>query len=68
MRCRAAPLWPQRRGCTAQLDDLFAFLSRNGTEEIVEAQDMDKYNNQGVSTGASKVYLLARKYGMPAAG
>lgn len=51
-------------GCTAQLDDLFAFLSRNGTEEIVEAQDMDKYNNQGVSTGASKVYLLARKYGM----
>ena len=25
---------------------------------------MDKYNNQGVSTGASKVYLLARKYGM----
>ena len=51
-------------GCTAQLDDLFAFLSRNGTEEIVEAQDMDKYSNQGVSTGASKVYLLVRKYGM----
>ena len=46
-------------GCTAQLDDLFAFLSRNGTEEIVEAQDMDKYSNQGVSTGASKVYLTA---------
>lgn len=51
-------------GCTAHLDDLFAFLSRNGTEEIVEAQDMDKYSNQGVSTGASKVYLLARKHGM----
>ena len=28
-------------GCTAQLDDLFAFLSRNGTEEIVEAQWRD---------------------------
>ena len=51
-------------GCTAQLEDLFAFLSRNGTEEIIEAQDMDKYSNQGVSVGASKVYLLAKKHGM----
>ena len=51
-------------GCTAQLGDLFAFLSRNGTEEIIEAQDMDKYSNQGVSVGASKVYLLAKKHGM----
>lgn len=51
-------------GCTAQLDDLFAFLKCNGTEEIIEAQDMDKYSNQGVSVGASKVYLLARKHGM----
>ena len=50
--------------CTAQLEDLFAFLSRNGTEEIIEAQDMDKYSNQGVSVGASKVYLLAKKHGM----
>lgn len=51
-------------GCAAQLDDLFVFLKRNGTEEIVEAQDMDKYSNQGVSVGASKVYLLAKKHGM----
>lgn len=51
-------------GCTAQLEDLFAFLKRNGTEEIIEAQDMDKYSNQGVSVGASKVYLLAKKHGM----
>ena len=51
-------------GCTSQLDDLFAFLQRNGTEEIIEAEDMDKYSNKGVERGASKVYLLAKKYGM----
>lgn len=51
-------------GCTTQLGDFFAFLHRNGTEEIIEAQDMDKYSNQGVSVGASKVYLLARENGM----
>ena len=28
---------------TAKLDELFAFLHRNGTEEIIEAEDMDKY-------------------------
>lgn len=26
------------------LDELFAFLHRNGTEEIIEAEDMDKYH------------------------
>lgn len=30
---------------TAKLDELFAFLHRNGTEEIIEAEDMDKYSN-----------------------
>lgn len=30
---------------TAKLDELFAFLHRNGTEEIIEAEDMDKYRN-----------------------
>ena len=29
---------------TAKLDELFAFLHRNGTEEIIEAEDMDKYS------------------------
>lgn len=51
-------------GCTSQLDELFSFLRQNGTEEIIEAQDMDKFSNQGVSRGASKVYLLARKNGL----
>ena len=29
---------------------MFAFLKKNGTEEIIEAQDMDKYRN-GVVNG-----------------
>lgn len=49
---------------TAPLEPLFAFLAQNGTEEIIEAHDMDKYNNQAVMSGASKIYLVARKYGM----
>ena len=32
-------------GCIAQLDSLFELLHRNGTEEIIEAEDMDKYSN-----------------------
>lgn len=49
---------------TAGLDKLFAFLSRNGTGEIIEAEDMDKYHNAAVSRGAAKVHQLAAKYGM----
>lgn len=46
------------------LDNLFRFLSKNGTEEIIEAADMDKYRNEMVDKGASKIYLMARKYGL----
>ena len=49
---------------TSPLDPLFALLAQNGTEEIIEAHDMDKYNNQMTMAGASKIYLTARKYGM----
>ena len=49
---------------TAGLDQLFAFLSRNGTEEIIEAEDMDKYRNPAVNRGAAKVHQLAIKHGM----
>ncbi len=51
-------------GCVTQLDSLFESLRRNGTEEIIEAEDMDKYSNKGVSQGASKLYLLAKKHGL----
>lgn len=49
---------------TAKLDELFAFLHRNGTEEIIEAEDMDKYSNEMVGKGTSKIYALAAKHGM----
>lgn len=47
---------------TAQLDPLFAFLSHNGTTMIVEAEDMDKFRNEHVIKGTSKIYLMAHKY------
>ncbi len=49
---------------TKGLDELFAFLRRNGTEEIVEAEDMDKFCNPNVNRGASKVHELALKNGL----
>ena len=49
---------------TTGLVPIFKELAENGTELIVEAQDMDKYRNENVAGGASKVYLLAREYGM----
>lgn len=49
---------------TTQLDMLFALSAQNGTKLIVEAHDMDKYRNEYVSGGASKIYLMARSHGM----
>ena len=47
-----------------QLGPLFALLAQNGTELIIEAHDMDKYSNEMIAKGSSKIYLLARQYGM----
>ena len=49
---------------TAGLELLFQLLAENGTELIVEAQDMDKYRNEQVDKGASKIYLLAKQCGL----
>ena len=49
---------------TNGLNELFAFLHRNGAEEIIEAENMDKYRNEGVSRGAAAVCRLAQKNGM----
>ena len=49
---------------TRGLDELFSFLSRNGTEEIIEAEDMDKHHNAGVFRGACAVHNLALKHNM----
>lgn len=48
----------------SKLDPLFALLAQNGTELVVEAQDMDKYRNAMVDKGASKIYLMARRHGL----
>ena len=48
----------------AGLDPLFEILKKNGTEEIIEAEDMDKYRNDNVNMGASKIYLMARQHGL----
>ncbi len=46
------------------LEPLFAQLAQDGTERIVEAYDMDKYSNEMVARGSSRLHLLAKKYGM----
>ena len=51
-------------GNTNKLEELFQFLAKNGTELIMEAGDMDKYSNQNVDRGTSRIYLMAKKYGM----
>ena len=51
-------------GNTNQLEELFRFLAKNGTELIMEAGDMDKYSNQNVDRGTSRIYLMAKKYEM----
>lgn len=47
-----------------QLGPLFALLAQNGTKLIIEAHDMDKYSNEMIAKGSSKIYLLAKQYGM----
>lgn len=48
----------------SQLDAVFEFLRKNGTEEIIEAADMDKYRNAMVDQGVSKIYLMAKQHGL----
>ena len=47
-----------------QLGPMFRLLAQNGTEQIIEAHDMDKYSNEMIAKGSSKIYLLARQHGM----
>ena len=46
------------------LKEAFTQLYQSGTEEIVEAHDMDKFCNDAVALGAAKIHLLARECGM----
>lgn len=48
----------------AELDTLFGILAQNGTEQIVEAHDMDKFSNEAIYKGKLKIYQIAVKHGM----
>lgn len=48
----------------SQLDGLFAELRKNGTEEIIEADDMDKFRNVMVNRGAEKIHRMAIQNGL----
>ena len=52
----------------AKLDGLFAFLKRNGTEVIIEAEDMDKFCNTAVDAGSAKMAALATYHGLDCRG
>lgn len=43
---------------------MFSLLAANCTEMIVEAEDMDKYRNEQIYAGASKVSQIAKTAGM----
>lgn len=47
-----------------ELGKVFRALAAEGTELIIEAQDMDKYRNVNTARGSSKIYLMAREHGM----
>lgn len=51
-------------GNVSQMEPLFAMLAANGTELIVEADDMDKFSNKMTAAGTSKIYLMAKKHGI----
>lgn len=48
----------------AALDGLFALLKKNGAQQIVEADDMDKFYNKMVHSGAMKIHRMAEKNGL----
>jgi len=46
------------------LDGLFALLKQNGCQQVVEADDMDKFHNKMVHSGAMKVCQMAENNGL----
>ena len=46
------------------LDEIFRTLAQDGTELVIEAQDMDKFRNKNIADGSSKLYLMAKERGM----
>lgn len=46
-----------------RLNAVFQVLKQNGTQEIVEAYDMDKFQNEHVQKGCERLYELAAEHG-----
>ncbi len=51
-------------GNTSRLEIMFNTLKTNGTRVIIEAADMDKFRNENVSHGVSKIYRIAKECGL----
>ena len=49
---------------TSQLELVLAYLAEHGTQIIVAAPDMDRFRNENVSRGITKISFMVRKYGM----
>lgn len=49
---------------TSQLDLLFAYLAKHGTESVIIAADMDRFRNENVSRGVSTISIMAKQHGM----
>ena len=49
---------------TASLKELLVCLAGNGTQTVIELADMDKYRNEQICVGASKIYGMATALGM----
>ncbi len=46
------------------LERLVPILAASGTTQLIEAFDMDKYNNKYVRRGADRLFQLAQKHGL----
>lgn len=49
---------------TAGIDEIISSLTENGTEEIVDAMDIDKFRNPLVADGVNKIREIAEIYGL----
>lgn len=49
---------------TSQLELLFAYLAKHGTETVIIAADMDRFRNENVSRGVSNISIMAKQHGL----
>ena len=52
--------------CCGNIANLFAAFKQNGTKNIAECYDMDKYENEYVEKGCKRIYETAKAFGLKA--